>query len=49
MNQGRLEVKYKGEWGTVCANDFENIDAEVACRQLGYWCVLHLTQMEIPF
>ncbi|CAG2232256.1 unnamed protein product [Mytilus edulis] len=43
VNQGRLEIKYKGEWGTVCANDFENIDAEVACRQLGYWCVLHST------
>ncbi|CAC5424589.1 unnamed protein product [Mytilus coruscus] len=36
VNQGRLEIKYKGEWGTVCENDFENIDAKVACRQLGY-------------
>ncbi|VDI17542.1 Hypothetical predicted protein [Mytilus galloprovincialis] len=39
QNQGRLEIKYKGEWGTVCDNQFANVDAEVACRQLGYWCV----------
>ncbi|CAG2216784.1 unnamed protein product [Mytilus edulis] len=36
QNQGRLEIKYKGEWGTVCDNQFANVDAEVACRQLGY-------------
>ncbi|VDI27796.1 Hypothetical predicted protein, partial [Mytilus galloprovincialis] len=36
MHQGRLEIHFKGEWGTVCDNHFENIDAEVACRQLGY-------------
>ncbi|CAG2193299.1 unnamed protein product [Mytilus edulis] len=35
-NQGRLEIKYRGEWGTVCHNHFGNVDAEVACRQLGY-------------
>ncbi|XP_071141936.1 neurotrypsin-like [Mytilus edulis] len=35
-NQGRLEIKYKGEWGTVCDNQFENVDAKVACRQLSY-------------
>ncbi|CAC5355692.1 unnamed protein product [Mytilus coruscus] len=43
-NKGRLEVNYKGEWGTICHNHFENIDAAVACRQLGYWCVLHSKQ-----
>ncbi|CAG2228187.1 unnamed protein product [Mytilus edulis] len=35
-NIGRLEINYKGEWGTICHIGFDHIDAAVACRQLGY-------------
>ena len=33
---GRLEFCSGGMWGTVCDDLFGNIDANVACRQLGF-------------
>ena len=34
--EGRLEVCNNQAWGTVCDNFWDNIDAGVACFQLGY-------------
>lgn len=33
---GRLEVFSEGNWGTVCGATFGLVEANVACRQLGY-------------
>jgi len=36
-SSGRLEFRDSdGRWGTVCDDGFNDDEADVACRQLGY-------------
>ena len=34
--EGRVEVCFGNQWFSICDSGFDNRDASVACRQLGY-------------
>ena len=38
MAQGYIQIKYRGEWGTICDDLFDNNNnaVKVVCRMMGW-------------
>ena len=36
QQEGRIEIFFLGQWGTVCNYNWDFVDATVVCHELGY-------------
>ena len=36
MSAGPVQAHMDGYWGSICDDDWDDNDAQVACRQMGY-------------
>ena len=35
-HEGRVEVCINEAWGSICSNEWDDKDADIVCKQLGY-------------
>ena len=47
--EGTVEVYHAGQWGEICANDFDTKDAKVICNMLGYTSVTPTIMLNSSF
>lgn len=34
--EGRVELLYNGEWGSICDDHWSLVEADIVCRELGF-------------
>ena len=47
--EGTVEVYHAGQWGEICANDFDTKDPKVICNMLGYTSVTPTIMLNSSF
>lgn len=42
-SSGMLQIYREDEWGILCGDQFTRVEGEIACRQLGFSSLAHIT------